>query len=332
MNFIRSAFARRAAVVMLAAVAAALPQIAVGQSNPLAGTWKFLPEKSTFTPGPARYQSMTLTFSASGDPVMNAEGMDANGRPVKASYTVVPDGKPHPVTGMATFDSASWTRYSDANSSYSYFKGKSIVALGTRSLSADGKTLTFREQIIDRNGKPSSTALMVFENPDVQVASVAPAAAAATAAAAPAAAQSALTPDETAGTEALAKGDSDEAIRLFTKVIDAKQQTATLYYDHISRAIAYGKKGQNDQALADFDEALKLKPDNLDARFRRGTLRAQLKQHQGAIEDMTAVIQADPMNGDAYRLRAYSYITLGDDKNASPDYEKACAINKQLCL
>jgi hypothetical protein len=324
MNFTRSAFARRAAVVILAAFGAALPQIVVAQSNPLVGTWNLVPEKST----PARYKSMTLTFSDAGQTVMNVEGVDAQGKAVKGSYTAVADGKPHPITGMADFDSGSWTRYSDTNTSYSYLKGKSIVVLGTRALSADGKTLTFREQIYDRTGKQTSTAVMVFDNPDVKVASVTPNAAAP---AAVAQAQTGLTPDETAGAAALAKGEDDEAIRIFTMVIEAKQPTPMLYYDHVSRGIAYTRKGQNEQALADFDAAVKLKPDDVDARFRRGGMRVQLKHFQGAIEDLTVVIQADAMNAAAYNMRGFSYNTLGQYTNSTADHEMACQLNKEFC-
>lgn len=328
MNFTRSAFARRVAIAMLTAFVAALPQIANAQGNPLAGTWKFVPEKSTFTPGPARYQSMTLTFADSGEPVMNIEGMDAQGKPVKATYTAVPDGKPHPVTGVPNIDSGMWTRNSDTNVSYRYLKGKSIMALGTRVLSADGSTITFREQIYDDKGKQTSTAVMTFVNPDVKVASVTPA----VAATAPGAVQTGMTPDETAGTEALAKGADDEAIRFFTKVIDAKQSTPRQYYDHISRGVAYARKGQNEQALADFDAAVKLKPDDADGHFRRGSTFATLKQYQSAIDDLNAVIQADAMNAAAYRLRGFSYNMLQKYMDGAADNEKACAINKEFCL
>ena len=75
-----------------------------------------------------------------------------------------------------------------------------------------------------------------------------------------------------------------------------------------------------------------LKPDDMDARFRRGSMRAQARDLKGTIEDMSVVIQADPMNGPAYKLRAFSYNVLGDDKSAGADYDKACMIDKALCI
>ena len=98
------------------------------------------------------------------------------------------------------------------------------------------------------------------------------------------------------------------------------------------RGVAYAKKGMNEQALADFDAAVKIKPDDVDARFRRGGTRVQLKQYQDAIEDLTAVIQADAMHAAAYRLRGFSYDTLGQYMEAAADNEKACSLNKDLCF
>ena len=137
--------------------------------------------------------------------------------------------------------------------------------------------------------------------------------------------------DETKAGELMEQGKDDEAIALYTKVIDAKA-SLTLYFDYLSRGIAYAKKGQNDLALADFDAAVKLKPDDADSLFRRGSMRLNLKQYDGAIEDLTAAIKGDEMNAMAYRLRGFAYNTQGKDTLAAPDYEKACMLNKDLCM
>src|SRR6266849_2631127 len=267
MNLPRSAFVRRAAIVILAAFAAVLPQIVIAQGVPLTGTFNFVPGRSNFTPGPARYKSMTMTFSASGD--MTLEGTDARDKPVKVTYTAVADGKPHPVAGVDAFDTVSWSRFNDAITTYAYLKRKSNVALGSRSLSADGNVLTFNEKTFDEKGKQTGTAVMVFAKPGFEVASATPPGRPA----APTVMLPATTPDEDAGTAAIGKGDSDGAIAAFTRAIDSKDKVATPVYDHIMRGLAYANKGMTEQALADFDAAVKLKPDDVDARFRRGGLR-----------------------------------------------------------
>jgi len=323
MNLLRSALARRAAFVILAAFGAAFPQIVTAQSDPLAGTFNFVPARSTFTPGPMRYKNMTLTFSGSGD--MTLEGVDAQGKAIKATLPAVTDGKPHPVTGMDAFDTVSWSRFSDTIATYAYLKRKSNVALGSRSLSADGNVLTFNEKTFDEKGKQTGTAVMVFAKPGFEVASATPPRVAAPAPVTP---QSALTPDEIAAAAALEKDDADGAIAALTRAIDKKSNPL---YDHVMRGVAYAKKGQQEQALADFDEAVKAKPEDVDARFRRGGTRFQLKQYTGVIEDMNVVIQADEMNGAAYRMRGFSYNMLDQHVKGDPDNEKACTLNKDLC-
>ena len=101
MSSSRIRFAQRAAVVILAAVGAALPQIVTAQGEALVGKWILVPERSKATPGPARYKEMTITFSAAGKGFSKTiEGVDASGKAVKGTAEVVADGKAHPVTGI----------------------------------------------------------------------------------------------------------------------------------------------------------------------------------------------------------------------------------------
>ena len=323
MNPTRSAFARGAAVMFLAAVGAGIPELVDAQTSPLVGTWNLLPEKST---GPARYKSMTLKITGAGD-MVDAEGVDASGKPVKQNYTVVTDGKPHPITGIPDADTATWTRYSDSNTSYQYLKGRNIVVLGARSVSADRKTLTLREQLYDRNGKQVGTSILVFDNPDVMVASVAPGAAGVPVQAVPAG----PTADEKAGQAALEANNNDEAIAAFTRSLEKKEKGFDAHYDYVMRGVAWGKKNDMAKAMADFDEAVKLQGDDADVRFRRGAIRFQQKDYKGTVEDMSVVIKADEKNGPAYRMRGFSLNMLDQRTEGAADNEKACELNKDLC-
>jgi hypothetical protein len=324
MKFAGHVFIRRAVIVAVAGFALAFAQAASAQNNPLAGTWKLDPAKST---GPVKYQSMTLSF---GDGTqMTLDGVDAQGKPVKGSFDAVPDGKQHPITGMGPYDSGSWTKANENTVSYQYFKGKGIVVLGTRTLSADGSTVTFRDNIYDNNGKQTGTSILVFQNPDVKVASANKPAAQTQAPAAP---KSVFTPQETEAVAALDKNDNDAAIKLFTAIIDSKQQTPMLYYDYGSRGIAYLRKDQKDQALADFDAAIKLKPDDGDSHFRRGAIKLERMDYQAAIDDLSVAIDKDSMNADAYNMRSFAYYRIQQTSKGAEDTEKACALKKDYCV
>ena len=330
MTFTRSAFARRAAVVVLAAFGAALPQIVIAQSEPLAGAFNFVPARSTFTPGPAPYKSATMTFSNAGESQVILEGVDASGKPIKVTLPGVVDGKPHPVTGVSAFDTVSWSRFSDTITTYAYLRRKSNVVLGSRSLSPDGNVLTFNEKTFDDKGKQTGTSVMVFAKPGFEVASVVPPRVAV--APPPVVAQAAFSADEKAGAAAMEKDDMDGAIAAFTLALNKKEAGANPLYDNVMRGIAYAKKGQFEQALADFDAAVKIKPDDVDARFRRGSTRAQLKQYQEAIEDLTAVIKADAMNAAAFRVRGFAHNMLNQNVDGAADTDMACSLNKEFCL
>lgn len=332
-------FARRAAIVILAAVGAALPQIVTAQSDALLGKWILVPERSKYT-GPERYKSMTLTFSKAGKGMKkDIEGVDAKGNPVKGSVEVVDDGKSHPATGITEYDAATWTKVSETAAVYTYDKRRTTVTVGTRTLGQAGKTLTYSERAVDSKGKQLVTSVLFFIKEGVELASLAPPPGSAPPPPPPIIAPPppppSVSPDEEAGDTALAAGNDDEAIRLYTKAIEATEKTPRLYYDYVGRGVAYLKKGQNPEAMKDFDEALKLKPDDLESRFRRAGIHVQQKQYEAAIEDYTKYLEADKDGSDpnramALRLRGFSYNTLQQDVKAGADYDAACMINKQL--
>src|SRR5262249_41678863 len=79
-------FPRSAAIVAAAAFAAALPQVTFAAAPaPLTGTWEFVPDKSSGTPGPVRLKSGTVTLSDAGGGQMVLDAVDAQGKPVKAT-------------------------------------------------------------------------------------------------------------------------------------------------------------------------------------------------------------------------------------------------------
>jgi tetratricopeptide (TPR) repeat protein len=171
--------------------------------------------------------------------------------------------------------------------------------------------------------------VFVFVNPDVKVASaskpVAPEPPK------PEAPKPVFNPQEQAALDALSKNDNDEAIRLYTAIFDSNMQTPMLYFDHTSRGIAYLRKGQQDQALADFDAAVKLKPEDGDSHFRRGAIKFERMQYEDAIADLTVAINANPMNADAYNMRSFAYFRLMKNAEGGADGEKACELKKDYC-
>jgi len=155
-----------AAVVSVAAILA-FTAITTGdvfaQGKTLVGSWTLDPAKSHFDPGPTPYKSMTLNFSAT-DRGLKSEvaGVDVEGRPIKGSYMIVTDGKEYPVIGISAYDSSSYTPVGNNTTVYVRQKLGTTVVVGSRVLSKDGKTLTYREKSVDDLGRDRANALLVF--------------------------------------------------------------------------------------------------------------------------------------------------------------------------
>ena len=163
--------------------------------------------------------------------------------------------------------------------------------------------------------------------------------------------------DMTAATEALNRGDCDEAIRLFSEALKSSvllDNTSLAYvkrgycytikglfdnaiedytmaiklepnnpFYYAARGVAYSKKKLFDRAIEDFSNAVTIQPEYLKAYFERGN--AYLKKHDydSAIEDFTKVIKIDPDYMNAYKGRGIAYDRKGLRNLAQTDAEKA---------
>ena len=80
------------------------------------------------------------------------------------------------------------------------------------------------------------------------------------------------------------------------------------------------------QALADFNKAIALRPDNAQAYYNRGLLYQSQHQHQFAIDDFTTALALTTQKTDLYVARALSYLAIGDAKSAASDLDEAVQI------
>jgi hypothetical protein len=120
----------------------------------LLGTWKLNSAKSKFSPGPPP-KSMTVTYSAAGDGVKIVVDMvPAEGAAEHWEMTASYDGKDHPVTGNPAADTISMKQISDTKGESTFKKGGTVMAVNTRTLSADGKTLSIESKGTTVDGKP----------------------------------------------------------------------------------------------------------------------------------------------------------------------------------
>ena len=133
-------------------VAAGLTLPVFGQGvDPLLGTWKFNPEKST---GTGLVRSGTLTWTGEGQNLIDtAEGVDGQGQAFKVVFRHIYDGMPHPTTGVnPAYDASTYTRVGNTINVVRFRQGK-VVEVG-QAVIVPGKTYTLSVEGIDANNQP----------------------------------------------------------------------------------------------------------------------------------------------------------------------------------
>ncbi len=91
-------------------------------------------------------------------------------------------------------------------------------------------------------------------------------------------------------------------------------------------------EGQNyDLAIAEFSDAIRLKPDYVDAYNNRGVAYNGKGDYDRAIADETQAIRLDPNQVRAYCNRANDYAHKGDWDKAIADCNEAIRLESGLC-
>ena len=128
------------------------------QSDPLIGTWKLSLSKSVYDPGPAPQSLVHQYESAGKDTYKNTRDLvDANGKSSHRELMLVFDGNEHPRGNSAASTDATMDRRFDAyNLEGMSMKDGKLITVFMRSVSLDGKTLTFKTMGTNAEGKPFS--------------------------------------------------------------------------------------------------------------------------------------------------------------------------------
>ncbi len=90
-----------------------------------------------------------------------------------------------------------------------------------------------------------------------------------------------------------------------------------------SRAIAWTDSGDSDRAMADYDNAIALDPNDIDAYNERGQIWLEKGENDNAISDFDKAIELDPRKAEAYYNRGRAYSHNGADTRAIADYGQA---------
>ena len=128
--------------------------------------------------------------------------------------------------------------------------------------------------------------------------------------------------------ECAANQSQDDRIAACSRVLeDQSAQPALRTMAFRNRGIAYTGKKLFELAVFDFDEALKLSPQDQSALANRGWSFSQLGQHDRAVVDYTEYLKLNQRNDRVYNNRGLAYIRKGDLPAAQADFEEAIKIN-----
>ena len=120
-----------------------------------------------------------------------------------------------------------------------------------------------------------------------------------------------------------------EAIAAYDQALRLDPNYAQAYFQ---RGYAQGKLGRHAQTVADYDQVLRLDPGYALAYNNRGWSRGQLGQHAQAIADCDQALSLDPDNALAYNNRGWSRGQLGQHAQAIADYGQALRIDPNYAL
>ena len=75
--------------------------------------------------------------------------------------------------------------------------------------------------------------------------------------------------------------------------------------------------------MRDLDEAIRLEPRDPQGYNNRGTVHAEMGNHQKAIDDFSRALELDPGFASAHRNRGNAYLQMGDAVKAREDFHTA---------
>jgi serine/threonine protein kinase len=118
----------------------------------------------------------------------------------------------------------------------------------------------------------------------------------------------------------------EEAIADYSQAIRFKPDSAMAYHD---RAVCEARLNRNDSAFADYNRALELAPDNPRTWNGRGVIYLRRKEYEKAVPDFTEAIRLQPDFMQGYENRATAKKALRDLAGATADLNQATALKQK---
>jgi tetratricopeptide (TPR) repeat protein len=123
------------------------------------------------------------------------------------------------------------------------------------------------------------------------------------------------------------KSEFERAIADFSQAIQIKPNNNDTWFQ---RGETYFKKGDYDRAIADFTEAIRLHPRHIGAYTARGEAYSQKQEFARAIADYDESIRLSPGAGAPHYQRGFAYEQIGQRDRAIADYRFVVSFRRDL--
>ena len=117
-------------------------------------------------------------------------------------------------------------------------------------------------------------------------------------------------------------GNYADAIELISHLIKKKPESVL----HYQRGVAYDMTQKTDEALADFDAAIQLEPNNFEALYSRSLVRRKQGKWQESLADLEAGIKVNPSDYITANALASMLLRASDENMRDPKRAMELAI------
>jgi len=120
--------------------------------------------------------------------------------------------------------------------------------------------------------------------------------------------------------------DNEVAVQNYSEAIRLAPDMALAY---AARGVCLVRLHRDPDAMIDFQRALEMKPDLAFALNGRGGVYFRRKQYRMALADYDAAVKSNPRFAQAYLNRAHAREAVGDFRGANADREREAELRKQ---
>ena len=99
-----------------------------------------------------------------------------------------------------------------------------------------------------------------------------------------------------------------------------------------NRGVVYGIIKKYDEAISDFNKAIEINPNYVDAHYNRGIIHCYKREYDKALSDYDGLIKIHPIDGVAYFSRGFVYYFKEEYDKSWEDVETAQDMGYEIPL